>query len=284
MLDQLVPLDLYFRKQLKNGHLMNPLYERVQYTSNIVPRLYLMITVGSSLIKCPNEMSPKVLLKDLLDACKGVQHPTRGLFLRGYLIQMLKDKLPDKENGLLVSGTTLDDPIDFILSNFKEMGNLWDRLKMKAGVSLDQREKERLELSVIVGNNLVKLGRLEGVDINLYGEKILPRILDIILGSKEGQSQQYLMECIIQAFPDEFHLATLELLCSSCLKLQAQANVRIIFTALMKRLATFVKESPDSFKSVDVVQILAKYTSQILNVYYHNIFSLPPLFSLSLSL
>lgn len=28
--------------------------------------------------------------------CKGVQHPTRGLFLRNYLSEMTKDKLPDQ--------------------------------------------------------------------------------------------------------------------------------------------------------------------------------------------
>ncbi len=28
--------------------------------------------------------------------CRGVQHPTRGLFLRSYLSEMTKDKLPDE--------------------------------------------------------------------------------------------------------------------------------------------------------------------------------------------
>ena len=45
-----------------------------------------MCTVGSEYIKA-KEASPRVILKDLVELCKGVQHPTRGLFLRSYLCQ-----------------------------------------------------------------------------------------------------------------------------------------------------------------------------------------------------
>jgi vacuolar protein sorting-associated protein 35 len=44
------------------------------------------------------ENSPRRdLLMDMLDMCKGVQHPTRGLFLRYYLQQMTRDLLPQVE-------------------------------------------------------------------------------------------------------------------------------------------------------------------------------------------
>lgn len=48
---------------------------------------YLMCTVGSEYIKA-KEASPRIILKDLVELCKGVQHPTRGLFLRSYLCQV----------------------------------------------------------------------------------------------------------------------------------------------------------------------------------------------------
>lgn len=35
-----------------------------------------------------HEGAPKEILKDLVEMCKGVQHPTRGLFLRSYLCQV----------------------------------------------------------------------------------------------------------------------------------------------------------------------------------------------------
>jgi hypothetical protein len=55
---------------------------------------YLLITVGSVYIKS-KEAPAKDILKDLVEMSRGVQHPIRGLFLRSYLSQISKDKLPD---------------------------------------------------------------------------------------------------------------------------------------------------------------------------------------------
>ena len=41
------------------------------------------------------EASRKDILKDLVEMCRGVQHPLRGLFLRNYLLQMTRNMLPD---------------------------------------------------------------------------------------------------------------------------------------------------------------------------------------------
>ena len=57
---------------------------------------YLLITVGVVYIKS-NELSRKDILKDLVEMCRGVQHPLRGLFLRNYLLQCTKNVLPDVE-------------------------------------------------------------------------------------------------------------------------------------------------------------------------------------------
>ena len=55
---------------------------------------YLLITVGTVYIKI-KEYSRKIILKDLVEMCRGVQHPLRGLFLRNYLLQCTKSLLPD---------------------------------------------------------------------------------------------------------------------------------------------------------------------------------------------
>ena len=57
---------------------------------------YLLITVGVVYIK-NNELSRRDILKDLVEMCRGVQHPLRGLFLRNYLLQCTKNVLPDHE-------------------------------------------------------------------------------------------------------------------------------------------------------------------------------------------
>ena len=103
---------------------------------------YLLITVGSVYIRSL-EVPANEVLKDLVEMCKGVQHPIRGLFLRNYLSEMTKDKLPDKGRlkSFLISGTKyygaggqVEDAIDFIMENFTEMNKLWVRLQHTAAV------------------------------------------------------------------------------------------------------------------------------------------------------
>lgn len=53
-----------------------------------------MITVGVVYMKT-NEMGRRELLQDLVEMCRGVQHPLRGLFLRHYLLLCTRDVLPD---------------------------------------------------------------------------------------------------------------------------------------------------------------------------------------------
>jgi vacuolar protein sorting-associated protein 35 len=54
---------------------------------------YLLCTVGSVYIKS-KEAPAKDVLKDLVEMCRSIQHPLRGLFLRSYLSQISRDKLP----------------------------------------------------------------------------------------------------------------------------------------------------------------------------------------------
>ena len=55
---------------------------------------YLLVTVGMVYIKS-GIGSKKDILKDLVEMCRGVQHPLRGLFLRNYLLQCTRNMLPD---------------------------------------------------------------------------------------------------------------------------------------------------------------------------------------------
>lgn len=57
---------------------------------------YLLITVGIVYIKF-GDVPKKDVIKDLVEMCRGVQHPLRGLFLRNYLLQSTRGQLPDGE-------------------------------------------------------------------------------------------------------------------------------------------------------------------------------------------
>ncbi|CAN8024371.1 unnamed protein product, partial [Ixodes persulcatus] len=99
--DELRHLEIHLLDEIQRGRKMSDLYELVQYAGNIIPRLYLLITVGLVYMKS-NEHSKKDILKDLVEMCRGVQHPLRGLFLRNYLLQCTRNILPDSEEEQLL--------------------------------------------------------------------------------------------------------------------------------------------------------------------------------------
>lgn len=241
--DHLQHLNTFLYEE-KHGKRMNELYEVVQHAGNVLPRLYLLITVGAVYIKT-KQAPAKDVLKDLIEMCRGVQHPTRGLFLRHYLSEVTKDKLPDV--GSSVETGTVEDSIDFIIQNFTETNKLWVRMQHQAPTrDKEKRENERLELRLLVGKNLSRLAQLEGVDQSAYSENVLPKIVEQIINCKDKIAQQYLMEILIQVFPDEFHLVTLDTILSTCGQLQPGVDVKTIIASLIDRLANFATRNQES--------------------------------------
>ncbi len=259
-----------FQKGLK----CDDLYELVQYASSIIPRLYLLITVGTAYIKV-KEYPSKIILKDLVEMCRGVQHPLRGLFLRNYLLQCTKSMLPDLPP--VVSGSSdeqdgdINDSIEFILFNFSEMNKLWVRMQYQGHTRLkEKREQERKELRLLVGTNLVRLSQLESINVELYSSVVLPKVLEQVVMCNDEIAQEYLMECIIQVFPDEFHIKTLEVYLKTCVDLHEEVNIKNIIVSLVER---FVKTTtpldlkPDaSTGGQNLFEIFSKQISEIISV------------------
>lgn len=180
--DELRHMELYLSEEFQKGRKVTDLYELVQYAGNIVPRLYLLITVGLVYIKS-NPNLKRDLLKDLVEMCRGVQHPLRGLFLRNYLLQCTRNVLPDIQDSTENTGTgSVRDSIDFVLMNFAEMNKLWVRMQHQGHSRERQhREKEREELRILVGTNLVRLSQLESVELEKYQKIVLPGILEQVI-------------------------------------------------------------------------------------------------------
>eukprot|EP01118_Nematostelium_gracile_P013563 TRINITY_DN5141_c0_g1_i5.p1 TRINITY_DN5141_c0_g1~~TRINITY_DN5141_c0_g1_i5.p1 ORF type:complete len:732 (+),score=221.45 TRINITY_DN5141_c0_g1_i5:76-2196(+) len=259
--DQLRFLESYLSDN-KHGKRISELYELVQYAGNILPRLYLLVTVGSVYIKL-KEAPAKDVLRDLVEMCRGVQHPTKGLFLRTYLTEMTKDKVPDNGNEYEGRGGTARDSIDFILTNFTEMNKLWVRMQHQGNVrDREKREAERSELRILVGKNIARLAQLDGVDLETYSKSVLPKLVEQIVNCRDIIAQQYLMECIIQAFPDDFHLRTLETILKTCGELQGGVNIKSILVGLIDRLANFASSNtiPEDIK------IFTIFSTQVGNV------------------
>lgn len=187
--DALRHLSTYLRDSHPQNHLAD-LYELVQYAGNIVPRLYLMITVGTVYMGI-KDAPVKEIMKDMMEMSRGVQHPTRGLFLRYYLNGQARDNLPlGDEQG---PEGNLQDSISFVLTNFVEMNKLWVRLQHQGhSRERDQRTKERQELQLLVGSNLVRLSHL--VDLETYKSTILQPLLEQVVQCRDVLAQEYLLE------------------------------------------------------------------------------------------
>lgn len=158
----------------------------------------------------------------------------------------------------------MHDSVRFILDNLGEMNKLW--IRIQSNREKIKREKERIDLRVTVGENLHRLSSLEGVNIDIYQNVVLPKMLELvqlkskniinlyffkkqIKSSSDSISQEYLIDCIIQAFPDEFHLHTLPILLGAISSgLQPNIDLKMIYIHLMDRLADFAL---DSDKEVD---------------------------------
>ena len=138
-----------------------------------------MITVGVIYIETM-EVKAVDILQDLIDMTKGVQHPIRGLFLRYYFLKVCKDKFPDTGNEYFGEGGEINDSVKLIMKNLKEMNRLWIRIKSIRAFKKTEREKQRMDLKVTVGENVVRLSRLEGVNITLYKEQVLPALIKLV--------------------------------------------------------------------------------------------------------
>ena len=241
----------YFKEEARRGRQFKYLYDTVQQCEDILPRIYLLITVGSVYIESMQTLATEVIF-DLLNIIKGVQNPLRGLFLRYFLLKMLKDKLPDKGNEYEKPGASFDESYKFILNNLDEMNRLWIRLSVGTeGNERVIRERERQDLKILVGENITRLSSLSGMTEEIYQKEVLPRIIDALLESKDELSQQYLMECVIHAFPDEFNIHSINLLLDTSTKLQQSVDIKSIFIALMDKLAIFVENGKDETNAAE---------------------------------
>ena len=167
--DTMLTIKNYMGEEINRGRRLIDLYDDVQQAQHVIPRLYLMITVGSIYIeRVPR--STRIIIYDMLGLVKAVQNPIKGLFLRNYLLKMIKDKLPDKDNIYLKQGAAFEDSLKFIIENMEEMNRLWIRISGNGG-------KEREELKVLIGESMNKLSSLENLNLDLYEQNVLPKLV-----------------------------------------------------------------------------------------------------------
>ena len=144
------------------------------------------------------------------------------------------------------------------------MNKLWVRLQQGPAHERQKREADRLELRTLVGKNLARLSQLDGVDCNMYSTSVMPRVFNQIVKCHDKIAQQYLIEIVIQIFPDEYHLATLSTLLSTFSKLDSQLDVRPLLVDLIERLNRFVQKDKATVPSdMDIYKVFADAVQEI---------------------
>lgn len=257
--DALRYLSVHLRENHPVNHLAD-LYELVQYAGNIIPRLYLMITVGTAYMSI-EDAPVKELMKDMMDMSRGVQHPIRGLFLRYYLSGQARDYLPTGD-GDGPEGN-LSDSINFVLTNFVEMNKLWVRLQHQGhSREREARLRERQELQLLVGSNIERLSQL--VDLETYKTGILGPLLEQVVQCRDVLAQEYLLEVITKVFPDEFHLHTLDQFLGAVSRLNPHVNVKAIVIGLMDRLSEYAEREHPSEKDEDKAKMEEEALASLL--------------------
>ncbi|XP_070664147.1 vacuolar protein sorting-associated protein 35A-like isoform X2 [Malus domestica] len=71
------------------------------------------------------------------------------------------------------------------------------------------------------------------------------------------------MDCIIQVFPDEYHLQTLDVLLGACPQLQPSVDIKTVLSQLMERLSNYAASSTEVLPEFLQVQAFSKLSNAI---------------------
>lgn len=280
---ELQHLGAFVGREERHGHRLADVYEMVQYEGNVLPRLYLLVTVGAVYMRevCDPALA-KGILEDLGEMLDAVQHPVRGLFLRYYLLQMVKDKLRELDS--------TRDALQYLLRSLREAISLWSRLRLSDGqptpgglANSDYAEgdassdlpspaaspaaaaagdggachqdaddaafstawlldRNRHSLRFLVGAHLMHIARLDSLTLELYKELVLPEVLRVSNSCEDAAGQAYLLECFVEVFPDRFHLGTLDVILAASGQVHWVVDLRPLLQHLLQRITMHIRE------------------------------------------
>ena len=102
----------------------------------------------------------------------------------------------------------------------------------------------------------------------MYQKIVLPGILEQAVSCKEPISQEYLCECVIQVFPDEYHLSTLSEFLDALAELSPDVHIKNVLNALIERLAIYAvaEDSPGIPEDIPLFEIFSKHAENVIGV------------------
>jgi len=193
-------------------HQLARLYEIAQCWSAVCPRLYVLSTVAAALIACHPSRRDEIA-QDLLEMLAGVQHPLLSLPLRTFVAKLLVDAWKPQEGATDLETEHL---VDHLMDNWENMVDALMRVpsygfELRPLSSSSARNDLAAcrwvlaeQLSILLGSQFTVLARTAFLKSAIFREKMLPMLSQRILRIAEAPLQEYLLECLIQAFPEEF--------------------------------------------------------------------------------
>ena len=88
-------IEYYIRDNVSKGAKIKYIYESIQQSNYLIPRIYLMIICGSIYLEL-YPLKYREIIFELLNAVKCIQSPLRGFWIRYFLFKSLKNILPIK--------------------------------------------------------------------------------------------------------------------------------------------------------------------------------------------
>ena len=254
--NELIPVQKYMTVEITRGREPWDIYESVQQCRYVIPRLYLMILSGAVYIENSPEKF-KEISGELLEQVKEAQSPIRGIFVRYYLAKMMKGRLPEGDNKYIKEGFSIKDTINFLIKNLEEMNILWIRMSLNASIDeISAFIKERLDIKTLIKDVIEIISKLEGINIDLYEKEILPKLVDIVFMYDDYLSQEFILECIFNLFPENYNIKCLDFLLLTLSKLVQGVNIKKLFVNILEKMNRFYKENIDKEKNEETEKIL----------------------------
>jgi vacuolar protein sorting-associated protein 35 len=206
-----------------------------------------MITIGlaSRKIVCMLDV-----VEDVVEMLKQAQDPIHALFIRHFLLSVFKQHLPD------ATPQDRDRSLRFLLTNFAQMNRMWVRIPDT--IETGGATSERSELSVLVGTNIQRITSLHGLTLDASAQIILPFISKHVELCEDELAQEFILQSIVHAFPEDFHMGTVEKLFAVFGRVEQGVKILFIVNQLLERFLSCVGGLIDPSRAVRCLRRLRR--------------------------
>ena len=202
-------IEYYIRDNVSKGIKIKYIYESVQQCQYLIPRIYLMIISGSVYLGL-YPIKYREIIYDLLNVVKCIQNPLRGFWIRYFLFKSLKNILPIKIGEYIFNEEYFflyrNISLSFLMTNLEEL--VLFAMRTKKEIYIDDKkieEKQRINMIQSIEEVIEEISCMKGVDKNIFVNKILPKMFDIIFKVENG-NDYYLEQIIISAIIKYFNI------------------------------------------------------------------------------